>query len=413
MKHACLIIMALSLTLLNRCERNFSVNEPPRQNKLTTSWSAPERSAIQTGNTFGQNLFTLVLKTDKNRNVVLSPLSATLALAMTSNGAAGETEKAIQDVLGFSDTPAATINATLQHLCDYLVKADTKVGVDIANAIWYRQDKAIEQEFISISKSYFNAAVAPMDFGDPKALLTVNNWVNDNTHGRIPSILDQFPPLTVMVLLNALCFKGTWTYQFDANLTATQPFYPTPSTQISCPMMTQSNTFSYYRDELVEAVDLPYASGAFSMTLILPQTGVSQTATIEWLQSVYLSSWLGRFNKQEGTIRLPRFKTEYDIVLNDILKSLGMAIAFEGGRADFSRICKGDLYIDMVKQKTFIQVDEEGTEAAAATVVVIVERGGGPAGFSMTLNRPFYFLLRETSSNALLFVGYIAQPVWN
>jgi serine protease inhibitor len=399
--------------LLNGCERNFSVSEPPRPDKVTTSWSGPERSAIQTGNTFGQNLFVSVLKADKERNVVLSPLSATIALAMTCNGASGETEQAMQNVLGFSDTPATTINTTLQHLCNYLVKADSRVGVDIANAIWYRQDKVIEKEFINVSKNYFYAAVEPMDFGDPKALLAVNNWVNDNTHGRIPSILDQFPPLTVMVLLNALCFKGSWTYQFDASLTAAYPFYPTPKTQISCPMMSQSNSFSYYSDELMQAVDLPYASGAFSMTLILPNSDVSEATMIERLQTISLSSWLARFNKQEGTIRLPKFKTEYDIVLNDILKSLGMAIAFEGGRADFSRICKGDLYIDMVKQKTFIQVDEEGTEAAAATVVVIVERGGGPAGFSMTLNRPFYFLLRETSSNALLFVGYIAKPVWN
>jgi serpin B len=403
----------LIFALLHGCERNFSVSEPPLPGNATTSWSSPERSTIQTGNTFGQNLFASVLQADKNRNVVLSPLSATIALAMTGNGAAGETEKAIQSVLGFADTPAATINATLQHLCNYLVKADSKVGVDIANAIWYRHDKVIEKEFIHASKNYFNAAVEPMDFGDPKALLTVNNWVNDNTHGRIPSILDQFPQLTVMVLLNALCFKGTWTYQFDAKQTASYPFYPTPATQISCPMMSQTNTFSYYSDELMQAVDLPYASGAFSMTLILPQAGVSEAAMIERLQTLSLSSWQVGFNKQEGTIRLPKFKTEYDIVLNDILKNLGMAIAFEGGRADFSRICKGDLYIDLVKQKTFIQVDEEGTEAAAATVVVIVERSTTPAGFSMILNRPFYFLLRETSSNALLFVGYIAQPVWN
>jgi serine protease inhibitor len=410
-KHTYLITVILCL--LNGCNRDFSVNEPPLQSKVATTWSSPERSAIQTGNSFGQNLFTSVLKTEKNKNVVLSPLSATLALAMTCNGAAGETEKAIQNVLGFADTPATTINATLQHLCNYLVKADSKVGVDIANAIWYRKDKVIETDFINISKNYFSAVVAPLDFADPKALLTVNGWVNENTHNRIPTILDGFPANTIMVLLNALCFKGTWTYQFDPNLTTAYPFYPTATTQISCPMMTQSNTFSYYSDEQMQAVDLPYASGAFSMTLILPQSGSSEAAMIERLQTMSLSSWLARFNQQEGTIRLPRFKTEYDIVLNDILKKLGMAIAFEGGRADFSRLCKGDLYIDLVKQKTFIQVDEEGTEAAAATVVVIVERGGGPTGFSMTLNRPFYFLLRETSSNALLFVGYIAQPAWS
>ncbi|NOY59312.1 MAG: serpin family protein [Calditrichaeota bacterium] len=403
-----LVLVFGSASLL--CTRDFSALAPDSPMRPL---SQGEQKIVKASGEFGFSLFKEIQKTQKDENIFISPLSVSMALGMTLNGAANETARAMQNTLEFGGLSDEEINQSYQSLIRLLADLDPKVRFQIANSIWYRLGFTVEQPFVDVNKTFFNAEVNALDFNSPEAVATINSWVDSNTNGKIKTILDQIDPMAVMFLINAIYFKGTWTYEFDKKLTEDEPFYIGDTTQVTCKMMKQSNDFLYFQNEEFQAIDLPYGDGAFRMTVFLPAPGNSVDALIAQLNAQNWAEWMGQFSKQKGTLYLPKFKLKYEKVLNQVLSALGMGIAFDGGRADFTKINKnGELYISQVRHKSFVDVYEEGTEAAAVTIVEMraTSVGGESPGFFMRVDRPFLFAIREQNSQTILFMGKIMDP---
>lgn len=401
-----IILSILVFVYVGGCTK--SPNEPANIRELTSL----EKTIVDSDNRFGIKLFQEIVKAQKDTNIFISPLSVSMALGMTLNGANGTTREAMintLDLVGLSDQQ---INESYQSLMELLVGLDPKVIFQIANSIWYRNDHVFEALFFNLCKQYFNAEVSGLDFRDPTSKDIINAWVDQNTNGKIKEIVDRIEPNNVMFLINAIYFKGTWTFQFDESGTFDDTFYLPDNSIRTCKMMAQKEDYFYFESDQFQAVDLPYGDGQYSMVIILPNLNVNIDDVILAMDQATWNEWLNQFEKQAGNIFMPRFKLEYKIKLNDILIALGMRIAFSPDEADFTRMYQpGGLYIDEVNHKTFVEVNEEGTEAAAVTSVVISERsGGGLEGFVMYMNRPFIFAIREHHSGTILFVGKIVDP---
>ena len=411
-KHIVLLVILLVPVYLLGCELVGS-EENPGDVRTPTSVRAltvSENAIVDADHRFGLNLFRALSEDDAEENVFVSPLSISMALGMTLNGASGETYEAMKETLELNGLSEQEINESYQSLIELLQGIDPKVVFEIANSIWYRQGFDVEPDFVDVNESYFNAAVEALDFGSPEALGTINGWVDEKTHGKIEKILDRIDPSHVMFLINAIYFNGTWTYEFDEDETRERPFTGLDGSPSNVPMMAQQGDLPYFETDAFQAVDLPYGDSLYSMAVILPREGEDVDALISGLDEETWDDWMGRFDTRDVTLQLPRFELEYEKTLNDVLSALGMEIAF-GGAADFSRIRRGGgLWIDYVKHKSFVEVNEEGTEAAAATVVAIIECAGcGGGSVSMTVDRPFIFSIRERSTGAILFIGKVVS----
>lgn len=378
--------------------------------KVSRELTPAERTLVQSDNKFGLKLFKEIIKEEKDKNVFISPLSVSMALGMTYNGANGETQEAMQKTLELDGLTIQEVNESYKSLIDLLKGLDPKVRFQIANSIWYRQSISAKEEFINLCKKYFDALVSGLDFNDPAAVDIINAWVKENTNGKITEIVDApIDPMTVMFLINAIYFKGTWTYQFDKDETKDDWFRLPDGTRKPCKMMEQRGFYKYFESEDFQAVDLPYGDGDFSMTIFLPYWNVNIDSLIAEFDQENLNYWLSCFSSDSGDIYIPKFTLEYELKLNDVLKALGMGIAFTSA-ADFSKMYENvTVWIDEVKHKTFVEVNEEGTEAAAATVVEVTY-GPGPPGFWMRVDRPFIFVIRENKSQTILFMGKIVEP---
>jgi serpin B len=292
-----------------------------------------------------------------------------------------------------------------------LTNLDPKVAFQIANSIWYKDDFPVLQKFLDDNKKYFDAEVSALDFTQPSALQTINDWVNAKTQGKIPTILDEIPPDAVMYLINAIYYKGVWTYQFDSVDTEDGSFTCANGGIVSCKLMKQEATFAYYADAGTQVIDLPYGDRSFSMTIIMPTIG---TSIDQYAASLTQTQWdeiISKLDSANVILSLPKFKLEYERTLNDELKAMGMGIAFSDF-ADFTRISQdGGLAVSRVLHKTFVEVNEEGTEAAAVTAIEIIETSAEePAKRYMTIDRPFIFAIREHNSGTILFIGKIVSP---
>lgn len=381
---------------------------PPE--RIKRELTVAEKRLVETGNKFGFKLFGEIVRQEQNKNIFVSPLSVSMALGMTYNGANGSTETAMRQTLEFGDLTLEEINSSYKSLIELLSRLDPKVKFQLANSIWYRQECTFEPAFINLNQTYFNAAVRSLNFNDPNAAKTINGWVEQNTQGKIKEIVDD--PIgreLVMFLINAIYFKGMWTYQFDPKQTRDEPFNLPDGSKKPCKMMNMSADLPYFANAQFQAVDLPYGDGDFSMTILLPNPQTPIEALVADFNQTNWALWMKRFAKQTGSLALPKFLLNYDLLLNDVLKALGMAIAFSPEQADFTRMDKqGGLFISKVKHKTFVEVNEEGTEAAAVTSVEIGRTSAG--GFIMRVDRPFIFVIRENHSGTLLFVGKIVEP---
>jgi serine protease inhibitor len=375
-------------------------------------FSTVENNLVKAGNKFGFNIFEEIANEDKDSNVFISPLSISMALAMTYNGTDGITKQAMASTLELSDLSITDVNESYRSLIELLMNLDPQVIFQIANSIWYRQEYNVEQDFIDLNRTHFNAEVRALNFNDPDVANTINCWVDKSTNGKISEIVQPpIDPQTVMFLINAIYFKGTWTYEFDEENTQDDQFNLADGSQVPCRMMVQEKRFPYFENDDFQAIDLPYGDKKFSMTIFLPRPQVDVNTLIGKLDLEDFDIWLGQFSRRSGTLYLPKFKIEYGLSLNRALSALGMGIAFTD-KADFTRINKeGGLFISEVKHKTFIEVDEEGTEAAAVTSVGMMTTSVGPTPFVMRLDRPFILMIRESHSNAILFMGKIMEPV--
>jgi serpin B len=369
-----------------------------------------EQKVVDGNNRFGFDLLRELNAEDPDSNIFISPLSASMALGMTLNGAASTTYEAMRNTLGFEELSNEAINESYRNLIDLLVDLDPRVTFGLGNSIWYREGFPVEQDFLDTTREYFDAEVAALDFSDPASVDVINGWVEDKTRGKIKEIIaPPIDPMVIMFLINAIYFNGTWTYEFDPAETEQAPFHRPDGSTVPVMLMAQQTDLEYVVTEHYQAVDLPYGGEAYSMTVVLPHEGVRIDSLIAELDE---SSWGSLLDGARVTgieLHLPRFKLEYEKVLNDALKALGMETAFTGGAADFSRIAPGrELYISRVKQKTFVEVDEEGTEAAAVTVVETVVTSV-PRPPVMRVDRPFVFAIRERYSGTIIFIGKIVD----
>jgi serpin B len=372
--------------------------------------TAAEKRLVETDNKFGFKLFREIVRQEQNKNIIVSPLSVSMALGMTYNGANGSTEAAMRATLELGDMTLEEINSSYKSLIELLTQLDPQVKFQLANSIWYRQECTFEPEFINLNQIYFNAAMRGLDFNDPGAAKTINGWVEQNTNGKIKQIVDD--PIArdlVMFLINAIYFKGIWTYQFDPQQTRDDQFILPDGSEKSCKMMNLKADLPYFATDKFQAVDLPYGDADFSMTILLPSPQTPIDALVADLQHENWQLWTKSFARQTGSLALPKFLLEYGLTLNDVLKALGMAIAFSPDQADFTKMDKqGGLFISKVKHKTFVEVNEEGTEAAAVTSVEIGRTSAG--GFTLRADRPFVFVIRENHSGTMLFMGKVVEP---
>jgi serpin B len=373
-----------------------------------------EQKLIVTGNRFAFDFFReIVRQSDPDSNVFVSPLSADMALGMTYNGARGETQAAMAQTLGLDQLTTQEANESFRSLIDLLRGLDPKVDFRLANSIWYVLGFVARPEFLDVNRQYFDAEVRGLDFASPEAVTTINHWADDNTNGKIPKIIDSIDPNLVMFLINAIYFKGSWVHQFDKSRTRDEPFTLRTGAQENVPTMRHAEAVSLglYQGPGYEVVDLPYGGGAFSMTIVLPAEGRDVDSVVAGLSPDEWSKMVDGLHDADAIVMMPMFKLQWGDTLNDVLRELGMGVAFVPGQADLSGIAgnPGDLFISFVKQNTFVDVNEEGTEAAAVTTVG-VGVVSAPVIREIRVDRPFVFLIRERFSGTILFVGKIMNP---
>jgi serpin B len=405
-RHASLAAVVLSAS----CGRNPSGpgdGPPAALDQLPRPLTAGERTLIAAVNDFSFSLFRQLAAAQKDTNVFVSPLSASMALGMTMNGAAGTTYDQMRTALAFGGASEGAINESYKSLIALLTSLDNTVDVRVANSVWYRNTFLFHQSFLDAGKTWFGAEVSALDFESPSAPGTINNWVSSATAGKIPSIIDAIKPEEVMFLINAIYFKGSWRNRFDPAETRDAPFHGVGGDQ-PARLMHRHGSIGYLATADFEAADLPYGNNAFTMTVVLPREGKSVETIASSLQGGAWSTWMGQFHEAAIDMYLPRLKLTWERKLNSDLKALGMRDAF--GPADFTRMSpRGrELYISFVKQKTFVDVNEEGTEAAAATAVGI-GIVSAPLSITMRVDRPFLFVIRERLSGTVVFMGKIVR----
>jgi len=372
----------------------------------------PAQSAqmISYGNKFGLDLFNRVAKVD-DENLMLSPLSANIALSMLLNGSDSNTFLQIRDMLGYNDLTIEQINDVYKSLVSQLLSVDPSVKLAIANAVWAKKDFEVKVPFMESMKNTFDAHIQSLDFSLPSSLATINKWASDNTFGKIPKVLDEISPDMVMFLMNALYFKGNWSYQFDKNKTQDEIFNLSDGSQVNVPMMHLTADANIYKCEDFKALELYYGRKNFSMIVILPNGSIS-----EFYDKFSMESWNDLSSCfatsapiKELQISLPKFKFSYEKKLNDALIDMGMKDAFDASTANLTGISDKDLYVDFVKQNTFVEVNEAGTEAAAVTTIGIRETSVGD-DTEFNVNKPFIFAIRERTTNTILFIGKVNNP---
>lgn len=381
---------------------------PPVQlTSLPRQLTPAEQQTLAAGNAFSLALFRQLAQSQKGQNVFVSPLSASMALGMAMNGAGGQTLAAMQQTLGVGPGDLAQIDAGYQGLVDLLRGLDPSTTFQFANSIWYRNTFSFKQSFLDTTKYWFDAAVTPLNFDDTSAsLATINGWVNNATKGKIPTILNQITPDEVMFLMNAIYFKGSWAARFDPALTTPGTFYAADGSTETVPMMHRNENVSppmrdAYQSNL-NIVELPYGNGAFAMDILAPFPAANVDSVAASLTTAEWTRLVGALHDDDPELSMPKFTLEYERLLNDDLTSLGMGIAFSDA-ADFSGMSTAQLLLKFVKQKAYVDVNEDGTEAAAVTAVGVV-----PTSLRVIqIDHPFIFVIRERLSGTILFMGKV------
>ncbi|GET26704.1 serpin family protein [Prolixibacter sp. NT017] len=400
-----LILLPVSMT---GCSSGANDNTPGTDIKLDEK----STEIVNSDNQFGFNLFgTLIENSEAGTNLMISPLSISSALSMALNGANGDTRTEMEQVLSSSGFTTDDINSAYQKLIPALRNCDTSVDLDIANSIWIRKNFDVLEKFIKVNNDYYDAEVTRLPF-DNTAVNQINDWVSRKTHDRIQKMVTNIDPNDVMYLLNAIYFKGSWAEKFDSNTTQNKPFTLTDNNTVNVPMMRKNLKLSYLATNKFRMAAFPYGRGKFRMLVMLPNEGVSNT---EILQSLDADSWQtylkGMSQPVELDVWLPKFTFSWETGLKDVLASLGMPKAFSQSEADFTNInSDGRLYISKVKHKTFIEVNEEGTEAAASTSVGISLNSIGPSAVEFHADHPFLFFITEEDTGAILFMGQLSDP---
>lgn len=391
-----------------------SVDPQPSQphaarTELPRPLSAGEQTVIAASNAFSFALWKSINSAQKDSNVFVSPLSVSFALGMTMNGAAGTTFDEMRSALRFGNASLGSIDSGYKSLIGMLTSLDPSTTMKIANAIFYRSDYPFNQSFLNDASSYFDAQVAAKDFDDkPATVSAINSWASDKTNGRIPKVIDDYDPASVMFLMNAIYFKGSWRDRFDPARTRDGSFHPASGGDQSARLMSRQGPTMYAETDAYQAVDLAYGDSSFTMTVLLPKAGRDVESVAASLTPESWQSLASSFRSREVNLTFPKVTFSWKRSLVKDMTAQGMVTAFTDF-ADFSRMSSGGgLFINLLQQNTFVAIDEVGTEAAAVTTV-----GVGlvslPAVTEMRVDRPYIIVIRERLSGTILFMGKIAR----
>ncbi|MDY6786052.1 MAG: serpin family protein [Cyanobacteriota bacterium] len=371
---------------------------------------------------FGFNLWRQLQQQEGVENTFISPTSVTVALSLLLQGADGTTQQEMLEVLELQGMSLEDINSANQALYRSLGEAGEGVELAIANSLWTHEGISFKPEFLQANRQYYDAEVESLDFASPETLGRINTWVSENTEGKITEIIDRISPDDVLYLINAIYFKGNWTRQFDPEETQSKPFFIDDSadsveqnssteTTVSVEMMSQSGEYRYAENEEFQAVSLPYGEEQhLSMYIFLPRPDSNLQEFSQQLTAENWQLWMQRFGRRDGKIELPRFKMEYEMRLNEALQALGMETIFSPQAATFSKMTDEPVVVNEVKHKTFVEVNEEGTEAAAVTSIGVRTTSMPPPPFEMVVNRPFFFAIRDDRTGMVLFMGSMVEP---
>ncbi|GAB1453924.1 serpin family protein [Draconibacterium sp.] len=405
--------LALSILIsVVSCQQENAENDGPKIINLD------EKSAqlIEADNAFGLEIFQKLRNESDDENIMISPLSISVALAMAYNGADGETKTEMEKTLKKNGLTVEEINASYKMLIAALQSVDEKVVFELANAIFYKNGFSVKPDFLNINKNNYHAEVASLDFNSPTAVKTINDWVATKTHDKILSIIDKLSVDDRMVLLNAVYFNGIWTKEFNKEGTKLLNFLKKDDASIEVPMMNKDDKIEYTSNSLFQAVKLPYGKSQYNMIVMLPAQNKNSQNVIDELTADNLKKWGKEFKVEEHVVvTMPRFKFAFETELEDVLKAMGMQKAFSDQTADFSKITgKKDLFISSVRHKSFIDVNENGTEAAAVTSITMTTTSAGPGDtvkkIYFTVDKPFVFAITEKDTGAILFIGEVQNP---
>ncbi len=414
-----LLTLALLLAAVACSHKSTPSQESKAAPEKTATSAVPADVLVADMNSFGFKLFAEIVNSEFDKNILISPVSISVALQMTYNGAAGETKKAMARVLELGRLNLRGVNEASAKLLEALASPEPGVEFIIANSLWARKDIPFREEFLRRGEKYYKAYIETLDFKKPKAVDVINKWVSDNTKGKIKKLVQKIGRDDVLFLINAAYFKGGWRFKFDKAETFLRDFHLLDGRTKEVPMMKQEcKGYRYLHTDKFQAISLPYGEGRFSMYIFLPDEKSSLKEFYAMLNKENWDMWISQLKWEFCTILLPRFEFRYEILLNDALKALGMGIAFDERRADFSNMIIFDqlppgtnAYIERVKHKTFIRVDEKGTEAAAATeVAMVLSAAVSCDSFWVEVNRPFFFAIVDNETKAVLFTGSVVEP---
>ena len=353
---------------------------------------------------FGFNVLKRLSTSSPGTQIFISPSSLEMALALTAGGAKGATQDCIFESMGLQGASYSEAAAYFRNLSGRLSGADERCSLELANSIWIHNALKVQDNFIATAGRDFDAAASVRDFNAPATLNEINRWCNDRTHGKIPTILEQLDDRLAMAIMNATYFNGEWSFEWVTQ--TVQPFKAYDGTLKDVEMMYVCDRFRHSEDELFSMLELPYGNGSFVLDILLPKDASLFDRAVQSLSAERFGALSDSLSSKKVAVSVPKFKIEYDTELNDVLSALGMGRAFSGA-ADFSGISDMPLAIGTVRQKTFVDVNEKGTEAAAVTVIGLKNMAMRPTAppLEFIADRPFVLVIRERTSGAILFVG--------
>lgn len=349
---------------------------------------------------------------DEDGNIFVSPASLFMALSMLQNGAEGETKEEIIQAMQAAGADSETLNRANASYMNRVLDDLEEVELRIANSLWLSDQYTLQDDFRNLASDYYLATADEIDIENPKSADRINDWVKQSTNGKIKEMVaSPLRPDLVMYLMNAIYFKAAWVHPFDENATADSIFHLADGNTANVPMMKLAADVPYMENEQFQAVSLPYGQGDVVMDIYVPKEGYDADSIISSRTAEERTSWRDAFEKSQGILYMPKFKLEYEVSLNDLLASIGMKKAFSSS-AELSKLVEegSSLQVSEVLQKTYIGVDEKGTEAAAVTSIGVTESAALGKAFEMRADKPFFFVIRDTAADIILFSGKIMKP---
>jgi serine protease inhibitor len=410
-KRLLLVILSIAMTSSVACGKRASDKALNEYNIEAKALSGPVEKISSANNKMAFKMLKATFNENKDKNTVISPMSLSTILAITQNGAGGNTKEEMQKAMELIGVDDKTINEEYKNIIANFNSIEA-LQMKMANSIWIDKDTEIKEEFKNMGRDYYEAQISDVDFSKPKTLDTINTWISDNTAGKIKKVLDKSDKDAAMVLINTLYFKGHWAVPFTKESTQKKDFNLSDGTSEKTDMMHGNINVDYLKENSFEAVRMPYKDGNFGMYVFLPNENSSVEALIKEMSYENWNKWKTQFNAGMRAVEIPKLHLEFEQKLNEMLMGFGIERAFKPG-ADFSKMSKDDdLYISLVKQKCYIDVDEKGTEAAAATVVKMktLAAAGPNAMEKFIADRPFIYVIADSKTGSILFMGTVEKP---